>query len=199
MTIQSQYYITSEAYLALERSGTEKHEYLAGSVYATASASARHSRIAGSAYASLYAQLRQRNCTVYPSDMRVKAVQTGMYAYPDITIVCGNEQFEDDTQDSLLNPVVIIEVLSPSTEKFDRGRKFQSYRTILSLREYILISQDDCRIERFDRQSDNTWIYSEAAGPDGALELSTIQCVLRLAEVYEKVTFPAAGERSEAG
>ncbi|HEU4323649.1 MAG TPA: Uma2 family endonuclease [Roseiflexaceae bacterium] len=198
MSAQPHRYVTNEEYLALERSGTEKHEYLAGSVYAMAGASARHNRIAGSAYASLYAQLRQRNCTVYPSDMRVKAVQTGMYAYPDITIVCGNEQFEDDTQDSLLNPVIIIEVLSPSTEKVDRGRKFQSYRTMLSLREYILISQDDCRIERFARQSDNTWVYSEAAGHDDVIELSTIQCVLRLADVYEKVTFPAAGEGSEA-
>lgn len=141
MTAQPKPYLTPEEYLAMERVSEAKHEYLAGSIYAMAGGSKRHNRIAGSAYATLYAQLRRRNCVVYPSDMRVKSVQTGLYTYPDITIVCGNEQFEDDIEDTLLNPTVIVEVLSPSTEKYDRGKKFQHYRTILSLREYILIAQ----------------------------------------------------------
>jgi Uma2 family endonuclease len=201
MTAQPNPYLTPEDYLAFERTSEEKHEYLAGNVYAMAGGSKRHNRIAGSTYASLYAQLRQRNCIVYPSDMRVKSVQTGLYTYPDITVVCRNEQFEDDTEDTLLNPTVIIEILSPSTEKYDRGKKFQQYRTILSLREYILIAQDDYHIERFARQADNTWVFSEAIGRHGAIELTTIHCTLLLEEVYEKVEFatiPEGGEDEEA-
>ncbi len=189
MTAQPQSYCSPEDYLMFERTSEAKHEYLAGSVYAMSGGSARHNRIAGSTYAALYAQLRQRNCTVYPSDMRVKAVQIGLYTYPDITIVCGNEQFEDTKEDTLVNPTIIIEVLSPSTEKYDRGKKFQHYRTILSLREYILIAQDSYHIERFLRQSDNTWVLSEATDPTGSIELTTIQAVLNVEEIYEKVTF----------
>jgi len=126
--------------------------------------------------------------------MRVKAVQTALYTYPDITIVCGNEQFEDDRDDTLLNPTIIIEILLPSTEKYDRGKKFLNYRTILSLREYILISQDGYHIERFARQSNNTWVFSEATGTDSHIELTTIQCVLSLGEVYEKVDLSSNDE-----
>jgi Uma2 family endonuclease len=189
MTAQPQPYCSPEDYLAFERTSDTKHEYLAGTIYAMSGGSARHNRIAGSTYAALYAQLRRRNCTVYPSDMRVKAVQTGLYTYPDITIVCGNEQFEDAKEDSLVNPTIIIEVLSPSTEKYDRGKKFQHYRTILSLREYILIAQDSYHVERFLRQSDNTWILSESTDPTGIIALTTIHAVLNVEEIYEKVTF----------
>ncbi|MGB9633034.1 MAG: Uma2 family endonuclease [Chloroflexaceae bacterium] len=187
MTAQPAPHLTPAEYLALERAGEERHEFLAGKIYAMAGGSKRHNRIAGSAYAALYAQLRQRDCVVYPSDMRVKSARTGLYTYPDITIVCGDEEFEDDSEDTLLNPTVIIEVLSPSTEQYDRGRKFQHYRAIPSLREYVLISQDEYRVERFARQADNTWLLSEATGREGTLELTSVQCLLRLEEVYEKV------------
>lgn len=197
MTAQPKHSIIPEEYLALERASEEKHEYLAGRMYAMAGGSKRHNRIAGSTYAALYAQLRRRNCIVYPSDMRVKSLQTGLYTYPDITIVCGTEQFEDDTEDTLLNPTIIIEVLSPSTEKYDRGKKFQHYRTIFSLREYILISQDDYQIERFTRQADNTWVFSEATGREKTIELTTIQCQLLLEDVYEKVEFTTLNEEEE--
>jgi Uma2 family endonuclease len=197
MTAQPKPYLTSDAYLAIERASEEKHEYLAGTMYAMAGGSARHNRIAGSTYASLYAQLRHRNCTVYPSDMRVKSMQTGLYTYPDITIVCGHEQFEDRKDDTLLNPTVIIEVLSPSTEKYDRGKKFRHYRGILSLREYILIAQDSYRVERFSRQSNNTWIFSEAIDLHETMELSIVQCVLALSEIYEKVDLTQPDEADE--
>lgn len=198
MSAQPKQYVTSEEYLEFERSTNEKHEYFAGAIYAMAGGSARHNRIAGSAYAALYAQLRQRNCNVYPSDMRVKSVQTGLYTYPDITIICGNEQYEDIKEDTLLNPTIIIEVLSPSTEKYDRGKKFQHYRSLLSLREYILIAQDEYHIEQFIRQSDNSWVFSEAVGREEQIIVSTIQCVLRLEEVYEKVEFtPGEDEQDE--
>lgn len=187
MTAQPKQYFSSEEYLAFERSSDEKHEYYAGHIFAMAGGSARHNRIAGSTYATLYNQLRQRKCNVYPSDMRVKMPQTGLYTYPDITIVCGHEQFEDTKEDTLLNPTIIIEVLSPSTEKYDRGRKFQHYRSLLSLREYVLISQNSYRVERFARQTDNTWVFSEAIGREDMLELQAVQAVLKLSEVYEKV------------
>lgn len=189
MTAQPKTYLTPEQYLEFERKSDEKHEYFAGAIYLMAGGSARHNRIAGSAYAALYAQLRRRNCNVYPSDMRVKMVQTGLYTYPDISIVCGNEQFEDKKEDTLLNPVVIIEVLSPSTEKYDRGKKFQNYRTLLSLREYILIAQDECYVEKYTRQVDNTWVLTEATGREETMVLSSIQCILELMDVYEKVDF----------
>lgn len=194
MTAQPKSYITPEEYLALERDSDTRHEYYAGSIVAMAGGTARHNRIAGSTYVSLYNQLRGRNCNIYPSDMRVKAIVTNIYSYPDVAVTCGDEEFEDSREDSLLNPVVIIEVLSPSTEKVDRGKKFQSYRTIPSLREYILIAQDDYRIERFVRYGENTWLLSEATGKDAIIELSAIQCVLRLEEVYERVAFPVAQE-----
>jgi len=189
MTAQPNAYISVEDYLFAERERSEKHEYYAGRIYAMSGASARHNRIAGSAYAALYAQLRHRDCNIYPSDMRVKVLETGLYTYPDITIVCGHEQFDDKKDDTLLNPTVIIEVLSPSTEKYDRGRKFLNYRTILSLREYILISQDGYHVERYMRQSNNTWVFSEATGKEGVLELTTVQCTLALEAVYEKIQF----------
>ena len=199
MTAQPKPYVTPEAYIAFDRERAGKHEYYAGTIYAMAGGSVRHNRIAGSTYATLYMQLRQRNCNIYPSDMRVKVVQTGLYTYPDITIICGHEQYEDEKEDILLNPIIIIEVLSPSTEKYDRGKKFHQYRSILSLREYILIAQDEYHIEQFTRQSDNTWVFSEALGRDGSIELRTIQCTLLLEEVYEKVDFSQEESDREDG
>ena len=187
MTAQPRRTVSPEEYVEFERNSDEKHEYYAGIIYAMAGGSARHNRIAGSTYAALYTHLRRRNCTVYPSDMRVKAIQTGLYTYPDISVVCGNEQFEDKKQDTLLNPSIIIEILSPSTEKYDRGKKFQHYRSIFSLREYILIAQDEYHIEQFTRQSDHTWVFSEAVGLSEMIHLAAIQCTLLLEEVYEQV------------
>ena len=157
-------------------------------------ASVQHNLITGNTYASLHSQLRKRNCNVFPSDMRVKAVQTGLYTYPDITVVCGQLQFEDEREDALVNPVVIIEVLSPSTENYNRGKKFQNYRTMLSLCEYILIAQDDHRVEHYARQSDNTWVLSEVVRLHDWVELTSIQCVLDLADIYEKVEIVATDE-----
>ena len=199
MTAQPTPSVTPAAYVAFDRDSAGKHEYYDGTIYAMAGGSVRHNRIAGSTYATLYRQLRQRNCNIYPSDMRVKVVQTGLYTYPDITITCGNEQYEDEKEDILLNPIIIIEVLSPSTEKYDRGKKFHQYRSILSLREYVLIAQDEYHVEQFTRQSDNTWVFSETIGRDGSIEVRTIQCTLLLEEVYEKVDFSRKESDREAG
>ncbi|MBZ0289024.1 MAG: Uma2 family endonuclease [Anaerolineae bacterium] len=181
-------HMTPEEYLTFERASEEKHEYYAGEIFAMTGASENHNLIAGSTYAALYAQLRKRPCNVYPSDMRVKVHATGLYTYPDITIVCGTPELEDNNIDTLLNPTVIIEVLSPSTEAYDRGKKFRHYKTIKSLQDYILISQDSMRIEHFALR-DNEWVYADAEVPNAVITLPSIDCTLRLSDVYEKITF----------
>ncbi|MBN1563081.1 MAG: Uma2 family endonuclease [Anaerolineae bacterium] len=158
--------MTGADYLAFERTSTIKHEFIAGEVYAMSGASEAHNLITGSTYAALYNQLRGRSGKVYPSDMKVRTPATGSYTYPDITVLCGEARFADDERDVLLNPTVIIEVMSPATERYDRGRKFQHYREIRSLQEYILIAQDAPHIERFVRQEGGFWQFSEDAQGD---------------------------------
>jgi Uma2 family endonuclease len=144
--------LTAAEYLTYERASPVRHEFLDGKLYAMAGASLAHNLIAGNTLASLHGQLRGKPGTIYPSDMRLKIVRTGLYTYPDISIVCGEPQLEDQHGDTLLNPIVLIEVLSPSTETYDRGKKFQHYRTLSSLREYLLIAQDSYRVEHYIRQ-----------------------------------------------
>jgi Uma2 family endonuclease len=179
---------TPESYLVFERASEEKHEYFNGSIYAMTGASENHNLIMVSTSASLHNQLRKRPCRVYPSDMRVKTRSTVLYTYPDISVVCGDSQFEDDVFDTLLNPTVIIEVLSPSTERYDRGKKFQHYRTLESLQEYLLIAQDSVRIEHYVRRGEQ-WLLTDAKHLDTVLTLPSIECKLALADVYEKVSF----------
>jgi Uma2 family endonuclease len=181
-------FITPEAYLEFERSSEIKHEYYGGKVDTRETANADHNVIAVNIIAALHTQLRRRPCEVFPTDMRVKT-RSNLYAYPDISVVCGEPQFEDDVLDTLLNPTVIIEVLSPATERYDRGKKFQHYRTLPSLQEYVLIAQDSYQIEHFTRQPNDEWLLSDAANLDAAIQLPSIQCQLALADVYEKVTF----------
>jgi Uma2 family endonuclease len=187
---------TVEEYLSFERGSDEKHEFIDGNVYAMSGGSANHSALAGGIYATLFTQLFDRPCTPYTSDLRVK-INHKDYTYPDVSVVCGPAQFERDTTDILLNPVIIVEVLSPSTEKYDRGRKFQLYRTLPSMREYVLVSQDTARIERYLRHENHQWLYSDAVGLEAVLELPSIECVLRLSEVYKKVVFEDSGGEVE--
>ncbi|MBC6937727.1 MAG: Uma2 family endonuclease [Chloroflexi bacterium] len=179
--------MTVEEYLAFERASETKHEYIDGEIVAMTGAKENHNLVAGSTYATLYAQLRQRPCKVYPSDMRVKTGD-GQYTYPDIIAVCGEAAFEDDERDTLLNPTVIIEVLSPSTEKYDRGKKFQHYRTMESLQEYLLIAQDSVHIEHYVRQGEQ-WVLTDFASLDAIVMLPSVDCTLALSDVYEKVSF----------
>ena len=180
--------ITPEEYLKFERASEEKHEYYAGEVFAMTGASKNHNLIVGNTIATLHSQLRQKPCQLYPSDMRVKIPLTGLYTYPDMSVVCGTPAFEDNEVDTLLNPTLIIEVLSPSTEAYDRGKKFRHYLTINSLQEYILISQDSVHLERFMLR-DGEWIYSDVNSMDAVITLPSIDCTLQLSDVYEKVTF----------
>jgi len=176
-----------EEYLTLERKAQQKNEYLSGEIFAMGGASEKHNLIVGNVFASLHAQLKGRPCKVYSSDMRVKVSATGLYTYPDITALCGQAEFDDEQKDTLLNPDVIIEVLSKSTEGYDRGEKFAHYRKIGSLTEHVLISQDKYHIEHYIRQPDNQWLLSEADRRQDSIQLPAINCTLALTEVYDKV------------
>jgi Uma2 family endonuclease len=181
--------MTEEEYLAFERAGTCKHEYFNGEIYALTGGTESHNLLAGNAHAALHAQLRRRPCRVYNSDQRIKIMATGLHTYPDVTIVCGQPEFLDRPRLTLVNPTVIIEVLSPSTERYDRGTKFQHYRTIPTLQDYLLISQNDYRIEQYTRQADGGWLLREAVGIAAQVTITSIDCLLTLEDVYEKVEF----------
>lgn len=187
MTPQPKPFITEAEYLALERDSLVKHEYYDGEIFAMSGATEAHNLIAANVVASLHGQLRRRPSRVYGSDMRVKVLRTGLNTYPDVSAVCGQLQFAHDTRDTLVNSVLIIEVLSPSTERYDRGMKFQNYRTIDSLQDYILIAQDELQIEHYSRQRKGQWLLNEASGSEATLALPSLQCQLALADVYEKV------------
>ena len=187
MSSQAQKHYTPEEYLALERQAQCKSEYYAGEIFAMAGASRWHNLIVTNVLRDLSLQLKGRPCTTYLSDMRVKVSPTGLYTYPDVTVVCGEAQFEDNQQDTLLNPTLIVEVFSESTEAYDRGGKFAHYRKLTSLMEYVLITQTKPHIEHYLRQPDNRWLLSEADSLHDTIHLPSIDCRLVLAEVYDKV------------
>lgn len=195
MTTQPQKsFLTPAEYLEIERKAEYKSEYFNGEMFAMAGAQRLHNLIVSNLIRSVGNQLLARDCNVYPSDMRVKIAKINKYTYPDIAITCGTENFEDDHVDTLLNPVVIIEILSTSTEAYDRGRKFQHYQFIESLAEYILITPDAVRVEQFVRQSDRTWLYSEYQNLDDVVKLESVGCELALHEVYVKTPNTPARE-----
>jgi Uma2 family endonuclease len=181
--------MTPEEYLAIERQAEEKSEYWDGEMFLMSGASEAHNLIVLNVGGELREQLKERPCRVYPSDLRVRIPRAARYVYPDVSVVCGQSQLEDDEFDTLLNPTVIIEVLSETTAAFDRGKKFDNYRTIPSLREYILIAQDECHLYLYTRQPDNKWLLSEFDDLNQIVPLDSIGCQLPLAEVYRKVVF----------
>jgi Uma2 family endonuclease len=184
--VLTQTHYTAEEYLTLERKASYKSEFHEGKIYAMTGASRKHNLVAGNIYRELSLQLKKRPCEAYINDMRVKAAEARSYHYPDIAVVCGTPQFEDAQLDTLLNPALLIEVLSPSTEAYDRGGKFAHYRKIATLREYVLVAQDQPGIERYARQGD-VWILTEAVGLDSSMSLESIDCVLSMREVYDKI------------
>ncbi len=187
MSAQPETQLSPEAYLRLERQRPYKSEYLAGQVYALAGGSHRHNMIVANVLAALHSQLRRRPCIVYPSDLRVHVPGVKYYTYPDVSVACDPLHFADDEQDTLLNPVVLIEVLSRSTENYDRGRKFKLYRAIPSFQEYLLVAQDSIHIEHYVRQPDNQWLFVDVDDPGTTIQLASIQCQLLVADIYEKV------------
>jgi Uma2 family endonuclease len=187
MSSQTQQRYTPEEYLALERQASYKSEYYAGAIFAMAGASRWHNLIVANVIGELRSQLKGRPCTTYPSDMRVKISPSDLYTYPDVTVVCGEARFEDHQQDTLLNPTLIVEVLSESMEAYDRGGKFAHYRKLASLMEYVLITQTKPHIEHYVRQPDNRWPLAEADSLSDTAHLLSLDCHLALAEVYDKV------------
>lgn len=182
--------MTEEEYLAFERASDIKHEFFAGEIFAMTGASRAHNLICTNTVSALHRQLRGRPCEVYANDMRVKVSSTGLYTYPDIVAVCGEVRLDDSHFDTLLNPTLIIEVLSASTADYDYGRKFKHYRELPSLREYVLIAQDIARIDCFVRLDDGRWELVDVRGLDATLTLTSVNATLALADVYEQVTFP---------
>lgn len=183
--------LTPEEYLARERQAEFKSEYFNGEAFAMAGASQKHNLIVGNLVRELGSQLKKSRCEVYPSDMRVRVKRTGLYTYPDVTVVCGKPEFDDEYEDILLNPTLLVEVLSPSTEPYDRGKKFEHYRRITFLREYLLVAQDRCRVERFVKQPDGSWLFFEIDDMAASIELASVEAVLFVAEIYDKVELEA--------
>jgi Uma2 family endonuclease len=186
MTAQMQT-MTVEEYLVFERGQEQKHEYIAGQVLAMSGASAAHNIITGNTLAALHTHLRRRDCTVFPSDMRLGIIDHDVYLYPDVMVVCGELQFGDQAQDTILNPIIIVEVLSRSTEQYDRGTNSQYYRTIPSLQEYLLIAQDTQYVEHFVRYSPHQWLLSEISDVQGSIYLASIDYTVHLADIYSRV------------
>jgi len=177
--------ISPEQYLEIERFSETRHEFLDGVVYAMAGESPDHSTIYYNLSGITHAQLSSKPCRGFSPNMKVRAGIGGLYAYPDLMIVGGEAKFHDEHGDVLLNPTVIFEVLSPSTEKYDRGEKSRRYRTeIESLQDYVLVSQDQFRVEHHHREADGAWSQTEAIGRDGAVALKSIDCMIPLTEVY---------------
>lgn len=178
--------LTVEEYLEMERASEVRHEYYDGEIFTMVGASFEHNVIVTNLIGLLHPQLREGRCELLMSDMRVQVAATGLYTYPDLIVVCGEPQLTDEQGDMLLNPTLIVEVLSESTEAYDRGKKFEHYRTLDSLTDYLLVAQDEPRLEHFTRR-EGGWFLTAASGLDGILALPTIGCELRLAEVYERV------------
>ncbi len=190
---------TVEEYLEMERAAEVRHEYLDGAIFEMSGETIPHGRISTNLIAEFRRQLKGKDCDVFTKDMKVRSgalpsprrVMKGLFSYPDVIIVCGKPQTHDEYTDILLNPQVIIEVLSEATEAFDRGEKFQRYREHLpTLTDYLLVAQDKPYIEHFTRQSAERWELTAHAGLDGALRLPSLDCQLQLAEVYDRVEFP---------
>jgi len=190
---------TVDEYLTLERAAFERHTYLDGEIIAMAGETLPHGQITVNLVVSLGTQLKGTTCVLLTKDMKVRSGPTpmtgrgtkGMFSYPDLVVVCGVPEFHDAHKDIILNPKVIIEVLSPSTEAFDRGDKFKRYQKYNpTLTDYALVSQDQPQIEHFQRKGDDGWTYHLYTGLDASVTIASIECTLKLAEVYDRVKFP---------
>ncbi len=189
-----QTYLSPEEYITLERKAIPdadavRSEYVNGRIVAMSGASRAHNLISINISGELRNQLKEGGCETYKGEMRVSTPSTSSYFYPDVVVVCEEPRFEDDVFDTLLNPIIIVEVLSPSTEAYDRGEKLLHYQQLESLKEYILVSQDKVNVERYLRKP-NEWGYTSFRELDDVLPLTSIQCELPLQEIYERVTFP---------
>jgi Uma2 family endonuclease len=181
--------VTPEEYLAAERLSETRSEYLDGGVYPMPGATINYVQLVSNVAFELGLQLRTRPCRVLMSDLKVRMPDSRKFFYPDVVVVCAEPQFHDDRKDVILNPDLVVEVLSPSTEAFDRGAKFRAYQTIESLKEYLLVSQGKPLIEQYIRNADGEWRYRAAEGLESSLTLPSVECTLNLGAVYDKVDF----------
>jgi len=192
VSAQPQPHLTPEQYLELDRASEFRNEYYNGRMYAMSGGTHRHAIVIGNLSRELGNALKKRPCLVTSSDVRVRVGPEGLYAYPDLAIVCGEPEYIDGRKDTLINPALIVEVLSPSTEGYDRGFKSAQYRTVESLEEYALVSQTEPRVEVFRRQPGGHWLLSEFVGLGSVCQFESVEASVPLAEIYNKVTFDAA-------
>lgn len=192
MTGGPQRYYTPEEYLALEATTEIKHEYYHGEIFAIAGASREHNQVSRQLFGELYIQLKKRDCIPYTSDTRVKVQATGLYTYPDLAIACKPLHYDVGGSETLLNPRVLIEVLSPGTMDHDLGFKFKHYRQIPSLQEIFYVSQTEPFVDRYLRQANNEWLLTSATGLEAVVEFSSIGCQVPMRLIYADVEFPTA-------
>ena len=181
--------LTEAEYLELERAAEFKSEFYDGEMFAMAGGTPRHSLIGTNVAVEFGNRLRVKPCVPYNADLRIKIEATGLLTYPDLSVICGPLQFAEGTDDTVVNPTVLVEVLSDSAEAYDRGKKFEHYRQIPTLHEYLLVSQTEPRIEHFLRQPDESWLLNEAVGLETSLKLPSLPITISLAEVFAKVNF----------
>ncbi len=184
-------YYTPEEYLAFERAADAKHEYLDGQIYAMAGGTPLHNQVCFNTNVAIGVQIKGTNCIGYTSDQKIRTDPMDLFSYPDLTIVCGQPVFHDKHKDVILNPRVIIEVLSPNTEDYDRSQKFARYQSLKSLSDYILISQNRPSVEHFVRQKGKRqWLFTIETEMAAEIVIASINCKLKLADIYDRVVFP---------
>jgi Uma2 family endonuclease len=189
MSTQPKTFLTPEQYLEIERKAEFKSEYYQGEMFAMSGASLAHNRLVRQLMREFGNELRNGRCEAVSNDLRVFVPATRLFTYPDVVIFCGEPRLMDAQLDTLLNPTVIVEVLCPSTEAYDRGRKFEHYQSIESLREYVLVASERVRVELYTRQPDGKWLLTSAGQPEESLAIESIGCQLKLADVYDKLSF----------
>lgn len=190
-------FYTPDDYIDLERKAERKSEYHSGEIFAMSGAGREHNLIVSNVTTILNTSLDERDCEVYASDMRVRTRDKRFYTYPDVVVVCGRPEFDDAAVDTLQNPTIIVEVLSPSTERYDRTAKFAEYRKIESLKEYVLIAQHECRVTSYLRQPDGLWLFQEENSLEEVLRLAAIDCDIPIERIYRKVSFPLPASNQE--
>jgi len=181
--------LTEAEYLEIERAAECKSEFFDGEVFAMAGGTLQHSLIGTNVTREFGNRLGNNRCVAFNADLRIKIEATGLLTYPDLSVICGPPQFAERLDDTVVNPTVLVEVLSNSTEAYDRGRKFEHYRQIPTLQEYLLVSQTEPRIEQFVRESDGRWVLNEAVGMEKKVELPSLKITISLSEIFAKVNF----------
>ena len=184
--------MTPVEYLRRERLAETKSEFVDGEIFAMSGGSPLHSLIAANWIWDLKNKLRGRNCHVFTSDLRIRTHRTGAYVYPDVSVVCGRTGTHRNADDILTNPIVVIEVLSPSTADYDRGKKFGLYREIASLQDYLLVTPDSAHVEHYSRQPES-WLFREYSGIEATVHIASIECAIALRDIYDGVLEPPAG------